>query len=84
MREKRTAAAGENDALPSPLRGGVGGRGPRMQFVVGYPPPRPSPARGEGVHRRCGNDALHFIRLTDQSYSTAAIFGSSMLLLSYQ
>jgi simple sugar transport system permease protein len=33
--------------LPSPLRGGVGGGG-RMQRSTAVPPPRPSPARGEG------------------------------------
>jgi hypothetical protein len=34
--------------LPSPLRGGVGGGGPHGQSRCGYPPPQPSPARGEG------------------------------------
>src|SRR6185437_14458331 len=48
---------GAASQLPSPLRGGVGGGGPRIQFVVWYPPPQPSPARGEGAHFRCGCSA---------------------------
>ena len=41
-------------ALPSPLWGGVGGGGPRCTTSAGnnYPPPHPSPARGEGADRQ--------------------------------
>src|SRR5262245_18054460 len=38
----------EHAVLPSPLRGGVGGGGPRIQLVVRYLPPQPSPGSGGG------------------------------------
>src|SRR5262249_61251217 len=52
------APCGTTGAFPSPLWGGIrgGGRCERTQRVNNrYPPPLPSPARGEGAHLSSGN-----------------------------
>src|SRR5262249_46338967 len=50
------------DLFPSPLWGGVRGGGPSMWRCCApsrHPPPRPSPARGEGADRVCGSRRSH-------------------------
>src|SRR5262249_33435467 len=64
-----TRSISADGAFPPPLRGraregGAPRRAPRwwrrrlstllMHRVRGYPPPQPSPARGEGAHHPCG------------------------------
>jgi hypothetical protein len=44
---------------PSPPALREGGD-PRELGVLGYPPPQPSAARGEGAHLRCRNSAIQF------------------------